>query len=252
MLPDGSPPQNGPLEPMDDFFDIPTLIVIGVAIVVLFRLRQVLGTRVGHERPPTDATRAESAAERRADETVVTLRPRPAEPRDDEARTRKFEAEVEQFSHGDAEIAAGLKAIGDADPAFSPKAFLEGAKQAYEMILAAFAAGDRKTLRNLLENDVYDSFERSMKEREGRGETVDFTFVGLPRIDISHASFDRRNALVTVQFHAEVVSATHARDGSLVEGDTSGVKQIADEWTFSRNPKSRDPNWKLVATNQLD
>jgi predicted lipid-binding transport protein (Tim44 family) len=239
---------------MDDFFDIPTLIVIGVAIVVLFRLRQVLGTRVGHERPPADPTRAESAAERRPDENIVTLRPRPADgrPADDEARARKFEAEVEQFSRGDHDVADGLKAIGQVDAGFSPKAFLEGAKQAYEMILVAFAAGDRKTLRNLLEKEVYDSFERSIAEREGRGETVDFTFVGLPRIDISHAAFDRRNALVTVQFHAEIVSATHAGDGSLVEGDTGGVRQIADEWTFARNPKSRDPNWKLVATNQLD
>lgn len=239
---------------MDDFFDIPTLIVIGVAIVVLFRLRQVLGTRIGHERPPVDPNVAESAAERRPEDKIVTLRPRPADQRagDEEARARKFDAEVEQFSRGDQDVAEGLKAIAAVDPAFSPKAFLEGAKQAYEMILVAFAGGDRKTLRNLLDKDVYDSFERSMSERESRNETVDFTFVGLPRIDISHAGYDRRNALVTVQFHAEVVSATHGADGTLVDGDTSQVKLIADEWTFARNPKSRDPNWKLVATNQLD
>jgi len=239
---------------MEDFFDIPTLIVIGVAIVVLFRLRQVLGTRIGHERPPVEPTGESPAEQQRPEDKVGTLLPRPADPRaiDEEARARKFEAEVEQFSHGDAAVADGLRAIAAADPAFSPKAFLEGAKQAYEMILTAFATGDRKTLRNLLEKEVYDSFERSMAEREGRGEKVDFTFVGLPRIDISHAGYDRRNALVTVQFHAEVVSVTHGPDGVLVEGDTAQVKQIADEWTFARNPKSRDPNWKLVATNQLD
>jgi predicted lipid-binding transport protein (Tim44 family) len=129
---------------------------------------------------------------------------------------------------------------------------MEGAKAAYEMIVTAFAQGDRQTLKNLLEKDVYDGFERAIAEREGRGEKVDFTFVGLPKVEISHAGLDKRNALIAVQFHAEVVSVTHARDGAVVEGTPDQIKAIADEWTFARNPKSRDPNWKLVATNQLE
>ena len=77
------------------------------------------------------------------------------------------------------------------------------------------------------------------------------TFVGLPKVDISAADVDKRNAHVTVQFHAEIVSATHDAAGALIEGSADQVQNIADEWTFARNPKSRDPNWKLVATNQL-
>ena len=238
---------------MDEFFDIPTLIVIGVAIVVLFRLRQVLGTRIGHERPPVDATKAE-APEVKAEDNVLTMRPRPVDAKalGDEQRSRKLEAEIEQFSHGDAAVAAGLKEIAEADSTFGPKLFLEGAKQAYEMVLTAFAAGDRKTLKNLLEKDVYDGFEQAMGEREAAGRKVDFTFVGLPKIEISHAALDKRNAVLTVQFHAEVFTATHDKDGALIEGSPDQVKAIADEWTFARSPKSRDPNWKLVATNQLD
>lgn len=237
---------------MDEFFDIPTLIVIGVAIVVLFRLRQVLGTRIGHERPPVDPARPVPPAEKPAD-NVLTLRPRPADkPVDDETRLRKLEAEVQQYAHGDKELADGFNAIMGADPTFGPKSFLEGAKQAYEMVLTAFATGDRKTLKNLLEKDVYDGFERAMAEREAREEKVDFTFVGLPKVEISHAELDKRNAVVTVQFHAEVVSATHAKDGTLLDGSSEQVKGIADEWTFARSPKSRDPNWKLIATNQLE
>ena len=91
-----------------------------------------------------------------------------------------------------------------------------------------------------------------MEAREAAGQTVDFTFVGLPKVDISHAEVDKRNAVVTVQFHAEVVSVTHAKDGAVAEGTPDQVKTIADEWTFARNPKSRDPNWKLIATNQLE
>jgi predicted lipid-binding transport protein (Tim44 family) len=235
---------------MDEFFDIPTLIVIGVAIVVLFRLRQVLGTKVGRQRPPD----AYGAADSPAEETVIAGTARPVDPKglDEEARQRKFSAEVEQLSHGDAAVSGGLAAIGAADPAFSPKSFLDGAKQAYEMVLEAYAGGDRKTLKNLLEKDVYDGFDHAMTEREAKGLTVESTFVGLPKIEITHASFDKRNAVVAVQFHAEIVSVTRDKDGAVVEGAVGEVKPIADEWTFSRSPKSRDPNWKLVATNPLD
>ena len=238
---------------MDEFFDIPTLIVIGVAIFVLFRLRQVLGTRTGTERTPLQ--RAQQQAQKPAnDEKVVQMRPVPQPaPQDGDAERRalKLNAEIEQLSHGDANVATGLKAIAEADPTFSPKAFLEGGKQAYEMIVTAFATGDRKTLKNLLEKDVYDGFERAIADREAAGRKVDFTFVGLPKVEISDADYDKRETRVAVKFNAEIVQATRDKDGTLIEGNADQVQLIADEWTFARNPKSRDPNWKLVATNQL-
>lgn len=240
---------------MDDFFDLPTLIVIGLAIVILFRLRSVLGTRTGNERSPLERRAPAKAPAKNGDETVVQLRPRPVEPAvdaDADRQARRLASEIEQFARGDEKLAAGLAAIAEADPNFGPKSFLEGAKAAYEMIVTAFAQGDRKTLRNLLEKDVYDGFERAIGEREAAGHKVDFTFVGLPRIEISDAELDRRNALVTIRFFAEVVSATRDRDGQLIEGNADQVTNIADEWTFARSPKSRDPNWKLVATSQLE
>jgi predicted lipid-binding transport protein (Tim44 family) len=240
---------------MDEFFDIPTLIVIGLAIVVLYRLRQVLGTRTGNERSPLQRQREAAAkAAAKPDETVVPMRPRPAAapPEDTERQARKLAAEIEQFSRGDSKVADGLRAVADADPGFSPKSFLDGAKQAYEMIVTSFASGDRQTLRNLLDKEVFDGFERAIKEREGRGEKIDFTFVGLPRIEISEAELAGRTANVTIRFYAEVVSATRDKDGNLLEGNADQVTTIADEWTFARNTKSRDPNWKLVATSQLE
>jgi len=151
----------------------------------------------------------------------------------------------------DAQVASGLKAIGEADPTFSPKSFLEGAKAAYEMIVTAFAQGDRKTLKTLLEKEVYDGFDKAIAERETLGHTIDFTFVGLPKVEIAEAELDRRDARVAVRFNAEVVQATKDKDGQLIDGNAEQVQTIADEWTFARSPKSRDPNWKLVATNQL-
>lgn len=236
---------------MEEFFDLPTIIVIGIAIFVLVRLRGVLGTRTGNERAPLQRVKTETPA---ADDTVVPLRPRAAEPvanPDSERQQRRLATEIEQFSHGDAAVAAGIKAINEADPTFSPKSFIEGAKGAYEMIVTAFAGGDRKTLKNLLEKDVYDGFERAIADREAAGHKVDFTFVGLPKVEITEAEVDKRQAQVTVRFNAEVVSATRDKAGALLEGNADQVQQITDEWVFARNPKSRDPNWKLVATNPV-
>lgn len=236
---------------MDEFFDLPTLIVIAIAVFVLFRLRSVLGTRTGTERPPVERRKTNAAV---SDDTVVPMRPRGAgNPElNDELRNRKVEAEIEQFAKGNPELAEGLKAVAEVDTSFTPKSFLEGAKQAYEMIVTAFATGDRQTLKNLLEKDVFDGFQRAIADREAAGQKVDFTFVGLPKIDFSEAEYDKKNVLVTIRFQAEVVSATRDKDGALVEGNADQVQTIADEWTFARNPKSRDPNWKVITTSQLD
>lgn len=240
---------------MDEFFDIPTVIVIVIAIVVLFRLRSVLGTRTGNERTPLQrAQQNQSQAPKPAnDEKPAAVRATalPLPPADAERRALKLTAEIEQLSHGDEHVKSGLQAIVDADPTFAPKAFLEGAKSAYEMIVTAFATGDRKTLKNLLEKDVYDGFEQAIAAREAKGHKIDFTFVGLPKSEIAAAELDKRDSRVAVQFNAEVVQATRDKDGALVEGNADQVQTIADEWTFARNIKSRDPNWKLVATNQL-
>ena len=239
---------------MGEFLDFPTLIVIVVAIVVLLRLRSVLGTRTGNERPPS--VRYESISRTRPDndDTVVPLpvRKNPQDSAEAERAQRKLEAEIEKFSAGKPEVEEGLRAIAGADPSFSPKTFIEGAKSAYEMIVTAYAAGDRKTLKMLLDKDVYDSFEAAIIERESAGHTVDFTFVGLSGIDYFEAELEKRNAVVTLRIDAEVVSITRDKEGEIVEGTPGQVVAIADEWTFMRNTKSRDSNWKLVATNDLE
>lgn len=241
---------------MSDFLDLPTLVIIGVAIVVLLRLRSVLGTRTGNERPPSDRIRArDDKQNEQREETVVPLRPRKTEEEDEaesERRFRKLEAEIEQYAVNDESVAEGIREIARADANFMPKSFLEGAKSAYEMIVTAYAAGDRKTLKGLLEKDVYEGFEAAIAERETAGQSVEFTFVGLPLIEISDASLDKRTAQVTIHFKAEVVSATRDSEGNLIEGNADQVQTISDAWTFARNTRSRDPNWKLVATDQLD
>lgn len=240
---------------MGDFLDIPTLFFLIVAVVVLLRLRNVLGTRDGFERPPQrpDAPKNEDESD---SDNVVSLpnRDRTVAPAnlDKEKQRLKTEAEIERFAKGDAELTAGLNEVIAADDTFSPKGFMDGAISAYEMVVVAFAQGDRKTLKMILDKPVYEGFESAITERESRGETVDFTFVGFSDVNMVAAEIDGKNANVTVRYAAQVVSATKNEDGELIDGDEEAVVNIADEWTFSRSVKSRDPNWKLVGTNQLD
>jgi len=240
---------------MTEFLDLPTIIIIGVAIVVLLRLRSVLGTRTGNERPPMDRVRPRSQEQGNNDEEVVVPLRAPksqeAEEEEHERHQRKFEAELDRYVGDDKEVREGLTAIAEADPSFMPKGFLDGASQAYEMIVTAYAQGDRKTLKELLDKEVYDSFESAIAEREAKGQSVEFTFVGLPNIQITEAEVEKRTASVTIRFDAEVVSATYDREKNLVEGHAENVITISDEWTFARSTRARDPNWKLVATNQL-
>lgn len=239
---------------MGEFLDFPTVIVIVVAIVVLLRLRSVLGTRTGNERPPSARYESISRTRPNNDDTVVPLPTRNTQTTDADAERaqRKLDAEIEKYAAGNPALAEGLRSVAGADPGFTPKSFIEGAKAAYEMIVTAYAAGDRKTLKMLLDKDVHDSFETAIAEREAQGHTVEFTFVGLSDIEFTEVELDKRNAVVTMRIDAEVVSITRDAQGEVVEGTPGQVVAIADEWTFMRNTRSRDPNWKLVATNDLE
>jgi predicted lipid-binding transport protein (Tim44 family) len=242
---------------MADFLDLPTLFFLVLAVVILWRLRSVLGTRTGNEREPYNPYERKERRENReqGSENVINMPRREGgvEPPQHDAETRalKLESELERYAPADEEIRNTLKAMAEADPAFTPKSFLDGAVKAYEMIVSAFAEGDRKFLKTLLDKDVFDSFEGEITARESRGEKIDFTFVGFNDVKLVGAELDKRTAQVTVEFHAQVVSATRNPDGELIDGDEEAVVTIADEWTFARSVRSRDPNWKLVATNQL-
>ncbi|MGA3307296.1 MAG: Tim44/TimA family putative adaptor protein, partial [Xanthobacteraceae bacterium] len=155
-------------------FDIYTIIFLALAVFIFLRLRSVLGQRTGRERPPYDPYSTRDAVRSPASDKVVTLPPRPAEA----ATTRPIEAvsppadRWKGVAESGSSIAAGLDAIAAADPSFDAKHFITGARTAYEMIVTAFAEGDRRQLRSLLSREVYDGFDAAISEREGRGETA--------------------------------------------------------------------------------
>ncbi len=231
-------------------FDIYTIIFLALAVFIFLRLRSVLGQRTGRERPPYDPYSARDAVRSPATDKVVTLPPRPTEP----APSRPVEVTppaVDRWK-GVAEtgssVAAGLDAIAAADASFDAKHFITGARAAYEMIVTAFAEGDRRQLRNLLSREVFDGFDTAIAEREGRGETAETRFVSIDGSTVTAAELRARTAQITIRFVSKLISATRDRSGNVIDGNAEKVTDVTDVWTFARDVSSRDPNWKVVAT----
>jgi len=235
---------------MNNGFDIYTLLFLILAVVIFLRLRNVLGRRTGNERPPYDPYTASDAkangAKDGAQDKIVSL------PRGRGAAQAESMASAEErlkdFASKGSPLAKGLLAIINSDPRFDPEQFLNGAKAAYEMIVMAFAGGNKPTLRQLLGKDVYDGFVGAIDEREKRGEKVDSSFIGIDKADIIEAGLKQKSAQVTVKFVCELITSTKDKDGKIIDGNPKKVREVTDIWTFARNVASRDPNWKLVAT----
>ena len=228
-------------------FDIYTIIFLALAVFIFLRLRSVLGQRTGRERPPYDPYSARDAVRTSTSDKVVTL-PRPADAAPpspvDVAPADRWKDVAEAGSA----TAVGLDAVAAQDPSFDAKHFLTGARAAYEMIVTAYAQGDRRNLKNLLSREVYDGFEAAIKERESRGESVETRFVSIDKADITAAEVRGTTAQVTVRFVSQLVSVTRDRSGNVIDGNPDKVTDVTDVWTFARDLSSRDPNWKLVAT----
>jgi predicted lipid-binding transport protein (Tim44 family) len=230
------------------FLDIGTLFFIVVAVVVGLQLRNALGKRTGNERPPYDpyaGSRREKVDSEKPAGNVVTLPKRKAD-------GAKDYGSIDQITKLGSDANNGLRALKDSDPNFEPKDFLEGAKGAYEMIVTAFASGDRKTLKNLLSKDVNDGFVSAIAEREMRGEKVQSNFVGISKMDIIDADLKGSEGHITLKIISQLISATLDKDGNVIDGDKEEVSDVKDVWTFARDTRSRDPNWKLVATEAED
>ena len=236
--------------PMGIFDDLTTLVTLAIVVFIFIRLRSVLGKRTGHQPPPLDSANNSvlSASRKKSKDNIVTL-PRRAAPLEPEPKTlSRAEAVVDELAKPGTKLNKSLKEIISIDPAFETGPFLEGAKMAYEMIVTAFADGDRKALRNLLSREVFEGFASAIDAREAKGEQVHSSFIGIDSASIVGAEVVRKDAQITVRFVSQIVSATHAADGKIIEGDTEQVAEVTDVWTFARDMDSRDPNWKLVAT----
>jgi predicted lipid-binding transport protein (Tim44 family) len=232
---------------MQDVFDIYTIIFLALAVFIFLRLRSVLGQRTGRERPPYDPYSAPDPVRNSPSDKVIPLPQRTSEPVKPVEASEPADRYAGIAQPG-SPVSKGLDAILAADKSFDVKQFIAGARSAYEMIVTAYAEGDRRALKNLLAREVYDGFESVIREREGRGETAETRFVSIDATEITASELRGKTAQITLRFVSQLVSSTRDRNGNVIDGSADTVTSVTDVWTFARDVISRDPNWKLVAT----
>lgn len=197
-----------------------------VAAFLIFRLRSVLGRRMGHERDPNAENEPVSRREAPANEDNVIAMP-------------GKQVSSDPVERGVAEIQSG-------DSSFDPDEFVTGAKTAFELILNAFANGDRDTLRSLTSNSVYAMMDQEMQRRETADQTLESTLVRIDDAKIVAASLRGPLAQVTLRIESEQINVMSDGDGHAVEGHHGTTEAITDVWTFARDISSSDPNWELA------
>lgn len=213
---------------------IKLVVLAAVAIFLILRLRSVLGSREGFEKPVTPAAMPEKPVERRKFEVI---------------ENGPDHDIIDHVAEG-SPAAKALTAMKLVEPSFSVGEFLQGARQAYEMILMAFETGEMEKVRPFLSPEVYAAFDSVVADRRARGLEVTSDFLGLTDLALVEASFDRgsNEAQVSVRFGAELIFAARDAQGALVEGDPKMPRKQRDLWTFARAMGAKDPNWLLVAT----
>ncbi|PHQ99114.1 MAG: preprotein translocase subunit Tim44 [Marinosulfonomonas sp.] len=216
---------------------IQLLVLAGIAVFLIIKLKSVLGTREGFEKPPAQSPQADSAQEKRQAFEVIEGGP-----------DRDITDHVKEGSA----VAKALAAMKDAEPSFAVGEFLQGARGAYEMILMAFERGDLESIKPFLSEEVFDTFADVVASREKQGLTIDAQFIGVREITLTKAKFlkTKSRGEVTVKFVGELTSVVRDKAGDIIEGKVNEIKRQKDVWTFARNMGTNDPNWKLVATGE--
>ena len=214
---------------------IQLLVLAGIAVFLILRLKSVLGTREGFEKKPDPEARA-SQARQPAFEVI------------EGGPDRDIIDHVPEGSPA-AKALAEMKRV---EPDFSVSEFLGGARGAYEMILMAFERGAMEEIRPFLADDVYDSFADVVAQRDEQGLTIDAEFIGVREMEIIQATFDDQTNLaeITLRLVGELTSVVRDSEGQIVEGKPSEIKRQKDVWTFARTLGTDDPNWQLVATGE--
>lgn len=217
---------------------IQLLVLAGIAVFLILRLRSVLGTRDGFEKPTAPSVGApERPSRTRPEFDVIEGGP---------------DRDITDYVDDGTEAAKALAAMKLADREFNVREFLDGARGAYEMILMAFENGDLADVREFLSDDVAESFDAGIAHRAEQGLTIEANFVGVRELTLQEATFDRASneGEVSVKFVGELTSVVKDAEGRIVEGDPTEIKRQRDVWTFARTMGSDNPNWQLVATGE--
>lgn len=211
---------------------IQLLVLAGIAIFLILRLKNVLGTRDGFEKPSVTAERRGAT---RGDFQVI-----------EGGADRDI---TDHVTEGSAPAKA-LKAMKAIEPDFSVSEFLGGARGAYEMILMAFENGELEQIRPFLSDEVLETFADVVAAREKQGLKIEAKFIGVRELSLTDARFNKKTneGEVSVKFIGELTSVVRDKKGEIIEGNPDEIKSQKDVWTFGRKLGADDPNWQLVAT----
>ncbi|SMO71425.1 Tim44/TimA family putative adaptor protein [Ruegeria faecimaris] len=213
---------------------IQLLVLAGIAVFLILRLKSVLGTREGFEKPPLQ--QQSEANKSRRDFEVIEGGP---------------DHDITDHVPEDSEQAQTLSAMKRIEPGFSVGEFVQGSRGAYEMIVMGFEKGNLDEIQPFLSEEVFETFVSVVAAREDQGLTIEAEFIGVRETTLADVSFDKdtNQAEITMKFVGELTSAVRDRGGDIIEGNPNTVKRQKDSWTFARVMGSDDPNWLLVATD---
>ncbi|MBH90122.1 MAG: translocase [Magnetovibrio sp.] len=228
------------------FFDI--ILFAMIAVFLVLRLRSVLGRRDGHEGEFSNFFRQSSQEKKQEtdeyneDDNVIAI----------ETETVNVKTEPKAKLETKTNLQTKLEEIVAADNDFDIDEFISGARIAFEYILNAYATGDANELKPLLSDEVFNNFNVSIREREMAGQTMEETLIGISKAELIEAEMEGTVVQLTVKFISDQIHALKDSNGNVVEGDPDKIVSITDFWTFTRDTRSKDPNWLLSATHSLD
>jgi predicted lipid-binding transport protein (Tim44 family) len=214
---------------------IQIIILAAIALFLILRLRNVLGTREGFEKPQ---------------EMTGPTRPRRGERPFEVIEGGSQDPDIADFIDPETPAGQALAAMKRADPNFGVSDFSHGARAAYEMIVMAYENGDLDTLRQYLAPEVFEPFEAAIEARRAKGYKVDASFAGIREVRLVDAHFNpgTNEGDITMRFVGELTSVVRDPEGRIVEGAPNEIKQQTDAWTFTRDMTSDNPNWLLTGT----
>ena len=217
------------------------VILAAIAAFLGLRLYSVLGQRSEHEDDPI--RRSYGPGEQKATPSPLTNSP-------EAGPIARPTVTLRSVDNANSANESAIRAIAASDSRFDLLAFLEGAKAAYAMILEAFWKGDRETLRELTDDDVYASFAAAIDAREAAGETLDNRLIRIEDATVHSAELAGKDARIAVRFVADIAAVTRDKDGTVVAGSLDDAVESRDIWTFRRHVDAMDPNWVLDETDQ--
>ena len=209
---------------MGNPFDPFNLILFLIAVVGFIRLRMILGRRTGNE----DPLRQNKYASRVSADIESLTKPK-------EKKSLKTKEDILLF-------------LSSEIPGFSSDSFVDGASNAYEMILKNYADGNLKTIKNIISKDVYDGFNEAIKERKNKNKQLVNELIAFDKSDIIDAKIERKNVLLTVEFYSRIITYVLDENDQIIEGSKDNPVSVIDQWTFKKALKDKSPSWQLIST----